>query len=142
MHKSVMTQYQPSMTEWFADIGDAAAAEAFRKEDNEKAMRSEILYQTIGLPYERPEKFEARELTDLDPCFKKILDERGEELCAIRLVPKKDNLPKLRNRGLSIKQCYETWYLKQNINPDDYFAFVCPHSDKLKWASIFVVSQT
>lgn len=139
MGKSVITQFQPSITEWFADVGETSAADAFRKEDNGKVDRLEILYQTIGLPYERPEKLEARELTDLTPRFKKILEERGEELCAIRLVPKKDNLPKIRNRGLSIRQCYETWYLKQNIDPDDYFAFICPHAETLLWATIFVI---
>lgn len=139
MNKAVITQFQPSMSEWFAGIGDAQAVEEFRKEDNEKSKRSEILYQTIGVPYERPEKLEARELTNHSPRFQKILDERGNELCAIRLVPKKDTLPKLRNRGLSIRQCYTTWYLKQKINPNDYYAFICPHSEILKWSSIFII---
>lgn len=136
-----MTEYQPSITEWFKSIGEIKEAEAFRKEDNHKADRLEILYKTIGLSYERPIKLSARDLTDKTSIFVKMLEKRGNDLCAIRLVPKKDNLPKLRNRGLSIRQCYETWYLKQKINPDDYYAYICPHSPKLLWSSIFVVNQ-
>ncbi|MFH0853393.1 MAG: PEP-utilizing enzyme [bacterium] len=141
MNKSVITQYQPSITEWFAAIGEKQDSEAFRKEDNGKVDRLEFLYQTIGLPYERPEKWEARELTDKTPAFTKVLKERGDELCAIRLVPKKEGLPKIRNRGQSIRECYENWYVKQDINPDDYFAFICPHTPDLVWSAIFVVNQ-
>jgi len=141
MSKSVMTQYQPSVTEWFKAIGEIKEAEAFRKEDNHKADRLEILYKTIGLSYERPQRLSARDLTDKTPIFNKILKKRGNELCAIRLVPKREGLPKLRNRGLSIRQCYKTWYLKQKVNPDDYYAYICPHSDTLLWSSIFVINQ-
>ncbi len=140
MSKSVLTSHQPSITEWFAELG-SAEANKLRAEDNTKAERLETLFQEIGLPYERPEPFEARDLTTPSPQFQKVLSERGNELCAIRLVPKKDNLPKLRNRGLTIKECYETWYKKQDINPKDYIAFVCPHSDSLLWSTIFVVNE-
>jgi len=139
--KSVITQYQPSITEWFAAIGEEKESEAFRKEDNGKVDRLEFLYQTIGLPYERPEKWEASELTDKTQAWTKLLTERGDELCAIRLVPKKEGLPKIRNRGQSISECYNNWYLKQDINPDDYYAFVCPHTPDLVWSAIFVVNQ-
>ena len=129
------------MTEWFAAIGEVAESEAFREEDNRKADRLEALYQMIALPYERPEKFSARDLTDKTPAFIRLLQERGSELCAIRLVPKKSNLPKLRNRGLSLRECYETWFFKQQINPDDYIAYVCPHLETLRWSATFVVNN-
>jgi len=141
MNKSVVTKHQPSMTEWFEAIGEQADSNAFRDEDNKKAKRLETLYQTIGLPYERPEEFSARDLTDKTPVFKKVLDERGDDLCAIRLVPKKEGLPKLRDRGQSIQECYENWFLKQEINPDDYIAYLCPHSGTLLWSAIFVVNE-
>ena len=136
-----MSEHQPSMTEWFADIGEVNESNAFRVEDNMKADRLEVLYQTIGVPYERPEKFLARDLVNPSPEFQKILDERGDELCAIRLVPTRPDLPKLRNRGMTIRRCYEEWLLKQHIDPDAYEAYVCPHSDVLLWSAIFVVSQ-
>lgn len=139
--KSVMTEHQPSMTEWFAQIGEMDESNAFRDEDNTKADRLEVLYQTIGVPYERPEKFAARDLVNPSPAFQKVLRERGDELCAIRLVPTRPNLPKLRNRGMTIRNCYEQWFLKQEIDPDAYTAFVCPHSETLLWSSIFVVGE-
>ena len=139
--KPVINSFQPSLTEWFAAIGEEEESNAFRGEDNRKVDRLEILYQEIDLPYERPEIMPARELTDLGPVFKKILDERGEDLCAIRLVPNKPELPKLRQRGVSIRQCYENWFKKQEINPDDYTAYICPHSETLNWAATIIVGD-
>lgn len=141
MSKSVVTQYQPSITEWFASIGEQKEAEIFRAEDNLKVHKSEILYQTIGLPYERPEKFAAQELANCGPIFSKILKDRGDELCAIRLVPKKDDLPKFRDRGQTIRDCYKNWFLRQKINYTDYDAYICPHSDSLLWSTIFVIKK-
>lgn len=140
MGKPVVNEHQPSITEWFAAIGEAGASEAFRAEDNGKAERLELLYQTIGLPYERPQRFAARDLVRQSQEFSEVLKQRGNELCAIRLVPKREGLPKLRNRGLTVRECYETWFRQQAINPDDYDAYVCPHSDALEWSAIFVIN--
>lgn len=140
-NKSVVTSYQPSFTEWFAGIGESAEANEFREEDNKKVERLEVLYQVIGLPYERPEKFTARELVTPSARFQQVLKERPNELCALRLVPLKPDLPKLRNRGQSIRECYEQWFLKQAIDPDAYQVFLCPHADTLLWSSIFVVND-
>ncbi len=139
MAEAVITSFQPSITEWFAAIGDEAASSAFREEDNRKVDRLEILYQEIGVPYERPEMFEARDLFTPHPEFQKILDERGDELCAIRLTPKRADLPKLRQRGKTIRDCYKHWLLKQDVNPDDYQAYLCPHSETLRWSAIIVI---
>lgn len=79
--KSVVNVHQPSVTEWFAAIGERREAAAFREEDNRKADRLETLYKVIGLPYERPESFLARELTEVSSRFAKLLSERGKELC-------------------------------------------------------------
>lgn len=141
MIQPVVSGFQPSLTEWFAAIGEGEEASAFREEDNKKTSRLEFLYQTIGLPYERPVELSARDLADKTPEFSRILDERGDELCAIRLVPIKADLPKLRQRGVSIRQCYENWFLKQQINPDDYRAFICPHNEILLWSATFVVGD-
>lgn len=141
MNKSVLTAHQPSLTEWFAAIGEVAESEAFREEDNHKTSRLEILYQTIGLPYERPEELSAKDLKDQTPAFAKLLAERGAELCAIRLVPTQPTLPKLRNRGQTLRDCYHNWFLKQDINPNDYIAYICPHSETLLWSATFVVNE-
>lgn len=141
MPAPVITTHQPSITEWFAAIGKTEDSTAFREEDNKKTDRLEILYQEIGLPYERPEPFPARALADQSAEFMKVLTEREGELCAIRLVPTRPDRPKLRQRGLTLRETYEGWFLKQEINPDDYTAFVCPHSDALLWSAIFMVSE-
>lgn len=139
--RSVMSEYQPSMTEWFAEIGEINESNSFRDEDNAKADRLEVLYQTIGVPYERPEQFAVRDLVNPSPAFQNVLRERGDELCAIRLVPIQPNLPKLRNRGMTIRNCYEQWFLRQRIDPDAYIAYVCPHSETLLWSAIFVIGE-
>jgi len=141
MSKAVITKDQISITEWFAAIGEIEESNAFRVEDNQKADRLEILYQEIGLAYERPEKFLASDLKNKTAGFDKILAERSDELCAIRLVPKQKDLPKLRNRGLPIGECYNDWFLKQKINYDDYIAYLCPHSETLLWSATFVVNK-
>ncbi len=138
---AVITASQPSMTEWLERIGEFEESAAFRAEDNAKAERLEALYQGIGVEYERPERFEARALATPSPAFADILASRGDELCAIRLVPKNPELPKLRQRGLPIRRTYEEWFLKQEINPDDYWAFLCPHSETLLWSGTFVVND-
>ncbi len=134
-----MNENQPSITEWLARLGDTKKSDALREYDNKKSERLEVLYQLCGIPYERPIKLEARDLTDNTLTFQAVMDQKGDELCALRLIPKKVGLPKLRNRGLTLKVCYETWYLTLDINPDDYEAHVCPHNESLEWSSTFVV---
>ncbi|MFT5036901.1 MAG: phosphohistidine swiveling domain-containing protein [Candidatus Azotimanducaceae bacterium] len=137
--ESVHTEHQVSITEWFALIGEEKESHEFREEDNAKDARLEMLYQEIGLKYLRPERFDAKDLVNPTEAFQNILDTRGDELCAIRLIPTKKGLPKIRNRGLSIRECYETWFLKQDINFDNYDAYVCPHTNDKKWSTVFVV---
>lgn len=142
MNKPVVNEFQPSITEWFALIGKKQDSEAFRAEDNTKNDRLELLNRLIELPTKKPDKLEATDLINKTPVFQKILQERGDEPCAMRLVPKKDNFPKIRSRGLSIRQCYEEWFLKQKINPELYFVNIYPHAHHLLWSSIFVVTKT
>jgi len=137
---SVLTSHQPSFTEWFAAIGKTEESQAMRDEDNTRVDRLELLHTTIGLPYERPAKFPARALFDATPEFTTFLAERGSELCAIRLIPTTADLPKFRNRGLSLGECYQTWLLKQIVDPDQYTAEIYPHTDLLLWSAIFVVN--
>ncbi|MFA6100168.1 MAG: PEP-utilizing enzyme [Patescibacteria group bacterium] len=139
--KPVITSFQPSLTEWFAAIGEEEESKAFREEDSRKTDRLEILNQEAGIPYEKFETYSARDLTDKSEKWQEVLEKRGDELCAIRLVPIKPDLPKLRQRGVSIRNCYENWYLKQEINPDDYKVELCSHCETLLWSCILVVTD-
>lgn len=41
--KNIMSQFQPSLTEWFKFIGDSEDAKKIQDEDNEKHARLEFL---------------------------------------------------------------------------------------------------
>ena len=130
---------QKSLTEWLEDIKHADAA-LFRKEDNEKRERLKVLNEIIGLPFDKPTQFEAAELRDDNVKFMKFLNERGEELCALRLMPKKNDLPKLRMRGKTIKGAFD-WFNEQDIKPENYRADFVPHAPDSSWATIFIVNK-
>ncbi|MDD5731774.1 MAG: PEP-utilizing enzyme [Patescibacteria group bacterium] len=140
MSKAVVTNNQPSITEWFAVLGDKKKSDELREEDNHKHQRLELLYQKIGLEYERPERWSAEDLKNKTPEAVELLNSRGDELCAFRLVPKDDKLPKLRNRGLNIADTYK-WFSDLNINYKDYDVFVCPHTGEILWSAIFIVND-
>lgn len=130
---------QKSLTEWLEDIKHSDAI-LIRKEDNEKRERLKILNEVIGIPFDKPTQFEADELTDSNRKFVKFLEEQGEDLCALRLMPKKDGLPKLRMRGKTIKGAY-AWFKEQSISPSDYRADFVPHAPDSSWATIFIVNK-
>lgn len=130
---------QKSLTEWLEDIKHSNASR-IRKEDNEKRERLKVLSDVIGLPFDRPTQFNASELTDDNSAFMDFVEKRGDELCALRLIPSKDGLPKLRMRGKSIKGAYE-WFKEQGINPSDYRADFIPHAPDSSWATIFIVNK-
>lgn len=129
---------QKSLTEWLDDISHADATR-IRKEDNGKRERLKVLHQVIGLPFDAPTQFEASELREDNPAFIAFLKAQGDELCALRLIPKKDNLPKLRMRGKDCKGAF-AWFLEQDINPKDYRADFIPHAHDPAWATIFIVN--
>lgn len=138
--ENVVKPEQISMTEWFARMGHPDA-EALRVEDNTKRDRLEVLYQTIGLPYDRPERFEAAEYLAGGPRVEALLRERGDEGCAFRLVPKKPGLEKLRNRGLTIRAA-DAWLRSlSGINFSDYALEIIPHFGASAWSAIFVVKE-
>jgi len=141
MADAIVKSNQFSPSDWFAAIGKEEASNAFREEDHYKAKRLETLFQVMGVPYERPEILPARELTDMGPRFQEILESRGDALCAIRLVPEKPELSKLRQRGASIRDTYEKWFKAQTFDPDEYTAHIYPHSEMLLWSATFIVSD-
>ena len=132
-------QTQKSLTEWLEDINHHDA-EAIRAEDNDKRERLKALKDIIGLPFDEPVKFAATDLRDKTPKLKKYVREHGDELCALRLIPKKSGLPKLRLRGETVAGVYD-WFVKQEINAADYRAEYVPHSDDYEWSTIFIVNK-
>lgn len=130
---------QQSLTEWLQDIGHTNT-EDLRREDNEKRERLKVLNQLIGLPFDRPTQFSAKDLADKSEGFVKYLAEHADELCALRLIPTESGLPKLRMRGKSVKQAYE-WFKEQSIDHATYRADFIPHVENTSWATIFIVNQ-
>jgi phosphohistidine swiveling domain-containing protein len=140
-HKLVkLLETQISLTEWLRDVNATEAAELF-EEDNHKRDRLGVLNDIIGLPYDKPTQFEARALKDRTPALTKFVAEHGEELCALRLIPKpgKTNLEKLRMRGKTIRQAMD-WFDQQDIPHKDYLADFIPHEGSYL-ATIFVVNS-
>lgn len=141
MTQSVTTDNQPSINEWFKKIKKTKESKKFRKESDGKANRLRFLNQKINLPCQLPTEFKASELVEKSPNFMKFFNQRASKLCAIRLKPKKKNLPKFRNRGPTLKECYEKWFLKLNIKPENYIAQIYPHFKKTPWSSILIVQN-
>lgn len=138
--KEIIDQKMPSLTEWLEKIGHRDA-EAFRDEDNKKRDRLEVLYQTIGLRYDRPERVTAREIANDTEHFQEILARKGDDLCALRLVPIDPTLPKLRVRGKTLRENL-VWFYEQTIDYDQYKVEIIPHPTESRWAGIFLVTDT
>lgn len=137
---SKLLETQISLTEWLAKIGHKDAKQ-MREEDNIKRVRLGQISEVTGLPYDKPTSFDALEITKKTPKFKQFLHEHGDELCALRLMPKKgEHVEKLRNRGKSIRDAVE-WFDSLDIDPAKYNADFVPHINDYSWATIFVVND-
>ncbi|MBI4427387.1 MAG: hypothetical protein HY569_02820 [Candidatus Magasanikbacteria bacterium] len=136
----IVDQKQPSITEWLEQAGITNVAE-LREEDNNKRDRLEILYQTLGIQYDRPTKLSARDIADRSKNFLDVLRTQGKEKCALRLVPIKAGLPKLRVRGKTLIENLK-WFAGLGINPDDYKAEIIPHCDNTAYSAIFVINDS
>jgi len=136
---SELWKTQKSLTEWLEDIRHADT-EAIRQEDNEKRTRLATLHNITGLPFDRPVQFTAAELAVPSAAFKKYLREHGDDLCALRLIPVKEKLPKLRMRGKTVAGAYE-WFKSLDIRPKDYRADFLAQEKVSRWATIFIVNQ-
>jgi phosphohistidine swiveling domain-containing protein len=129
---------QVSLTEWFEAIGHPDAAK-LRLEDNDKRERLDVLNKLIGLPFDKPVQFSAKSVAERSPVFKKYLEEHGDELCAVRIIPDDPKLPKFRMRGHSVADGTK-WFDEQKIDSRHYRIDFVPHSET-DWATIFVVSK-
>ncbi len=136
------SEFQPSLTEWFAAIGKTDEAQALRLEDNSRTARFAALREVVDFPADVPHIFEAAALANQEADFASLLQQNGDQLCAIRLIPKHPGLPKLRNRGLSLKQCYQDWFLTLAISPQDYQAEIYRHCGDQLWSATFVVNHS
>lgn len=132
-------QKQISLTEWFEQMGHPQA-DALRREDNDKRERLRVLNEVIGLPFDKPYQFPASELAVPSAAFKAFLAEHGQELCALRLIPTEDSLPKLRMRGHTVNDAM-TWFAQQQVDPAKYKADFVPHAEHSQWSTIFVVNR-
>lgn len=130
---------QVSLTEWFDDIKHKKTQE-LRAEDNAKRERLAVLNKIIGLPFDKPTQFPAKDLVAKTETFNQFYAEHQNDLCALRLIPNKPDFPKLRLRGVSIKEAMR-WFKKQNIAAGDYKADFVPHGDNQLWSTIFVVNK-
>lgn len=137
--QQIVDKKMPSITEWMEQI-NLSDIENFRQEDNNKRDRLEILYQTTGLQYDRPEKLLARDISDRNEKFQEILTRRGDEKCALRLVPLKPHLPKLRVRGKTLRENI-LWFDQQNINIDEYKAEIIAHCDDTTYSAILMIDE-
>lgn len=139
-HKLVtLLATQKSLTEWLEDIQHADAAK-IRQEDNEKRERLKTLNKLIGLPFDKPTQFAAKDLREDNPVFTEFIKEHGGELCAIRLSATDGNLPKLRMRGKTIRDAY-AWFKEQDIDSSKYKVDFVPHANDNTWSTIFVVNK-
>jgi phosphohistidine swiveling domain-containing protein len=139
-HKlSKLLETQISLTEWLERVKHQDSA-ALRSEDNAKRERLGKISEITGLPYDKPTQFDAIDVAERSSAFKKFITTHGEELCALRLMPKKGlHLEKLRNRGKTIAGAVE-WFDTLDINPEQYIADFVPHTEDYSWATIFVVN--
>ena len=131
---------QKSLTEWLEDIKHDDV-QALRHEDNEKRERLRVLHDVIGLPFDQPKQFDAVDVADNTPRHAAYVAEHGDELCALRLIPRERSLPKLRLRGRSVRDV-QAWFHEQTIDPELYRAEYIQHSDDQMWSTIFVVSES
>jgi phosphohistidine swiveling domain-containing protein len=130
---------QKSLTEWLQDINHQDT-ELLRQEDNDKRERLKVLHTLIDIPFDKPTQFEATELSTPSPALKAYIRDHGQELCALRLIPKEKALPKLRMRGKTVIEAL-AWYKEQGIDPTKYRADFIPHAPDSSWATIFIVNK-
>ncbi len=139
MDLNKLEEKQISLTEWLEKIG-FRKTEEFRKEDNKKRKTLAILNRIIGLPFDKPIEFSATEINNNSSAFQNFFQTHQNELCAYRLIPNEENLPKLRMRGYTVSETLD-WFLRQNIDPNKYHVDIIPHSENYDWSTIFVVNK-
>lgn len=131
---------QIAFTEWLASI-DHEKTVRIREENNVKTERLRAVNEIIEMPFSDTTQFLATELSIENPNFTEFLKNNGDKLCAIRLLALDEDLPTLRMRGLSVRDAYENWFKKQDIDPTKYRACFYGHQKQTNWSTIIVVNR-
>jgi phosphohistidine swiveling domain-containing protein len=130
---------QISLSEWLRDL-DLDFVDSFIKEDVNKRSTLSSVAEFIDIPTEPNYMFEALDLLNNSPEFSEFLDKNGDNLYAMRLLPKVKGLEKLRLRGLSLNELVE-WFNNQEISHDQYMVNLIDHPEDYAWATIFFVNR-
>lgn len=135
-----LLETQISLSEWFENAKHKNSV-ALKVEDNEKRDRLLELEKVLGLPFDKPIQFPAIDLVNQPSAFVEFLTKSGENLCALRLIPLDLSLPKLRMRGMKVKDVLKTWLPTQKIDYTKYKADFIPHTENQLWSTIFIVNK-
>lgn len=139
MDQGKLYEKQISLFEWLEDIG-FKNTEAFRLEDYEKRERLKIIKEICGIPFDEPHKFEALDVVNRSPAVVEYVEAHGDELCALRIIPKTAELKKLRVRGKTVRDSL-VWLDGQDFDASQCRAEFLPHSDQYTWSTIFIVTD-
>lgn len=140
-HRSELFNKQISLSEWLEQI-PWFDAKWFKKEDNEKRIRLAHLSEFINIAFDEPTSFPLNEVIDWEDQFKSYIDNHWDDLCALRLIPLTEWLPKLRMRGKSITDVVNWRLQKQDIsNYNNYRADFVPHNDVNNRSTIFIIKD-
>ena len=137
MSRVIVDNKSFSLSEWYQQINHQLT-HGLRAEDNKKRERLEVLFKTIGLRYDRPDKFTAETVVRRQPEFLTYLKKNKNRFCAFRLVPQDAALPKLRMRGKTVSEALK-WLDGQSVDFSKYNLEIVPHSEVTLWASIFMI---
>ncbi len=130
---------QISLTEWLEQIKHPLS-QKIRQDDNNKRERMATIRSIIPFPFDQPVEMMATDIAEHSPAYENFLQNQGEMLCALRLIPLDDSLPKLRLRGRKAREM-ESWFREQDINPSQYKAHFVSHAESYEWSTIFVVGE-
>lgn len=139
MDQGKLYRKQISFTEWFEAIGHSELKE-MREEDYYKRDRLKELQRVIGIPFDKPDKFEAVDIVNGTNDFLTFYQNNKNEQKCLRLNPKSSNLKKHRLRGPTVQDLVK-WFADLDIDPSQYIADFLPHSEKYVWSTIFIVNK-
>lgn len=130
---------QVSLTEWLQGV-EVDYIDTFRKEDTGKRRTLGDMAEIIGWPIESNVTFSAVDVQKRGGAFGNFLQKNEKSLYAMRLLPKKPGLEKLRLRGISLGELMN-WFDQQQIQHDEYEVNLIDHPPDHGWAAIFFVNQ-
>ncbi len=139
MDQGKLYKTQISFTEWFEAINHKNLKE-MRDEDYKKRIRLAELKKYINLPFDKPTSFRAIELKERSSNLLRYIQTNGQELCALRLNPKTNEIKKHRIRGLTVKGAMQ-WFDDLNLDPTNYDADFVPHIEATIWSTIFIINR-